>query len=369
MVLFGIFGYLFVTPGADFDTTRHSAEFISIAARPFNDFWAIITNLYSEEGVKPDFVQKFIAFVVSRFTSDSQVYFAFLAMILGYFVSLVLKIVNLNKAQSRDIISLSLFILLVVILNPGLIQSFRHYFAALIFLITFSGLRSRFDIRGIVFIVFTMFIHYGFLPFIALYLVFLILGNTNWIYYLLTLFGIFFNDSSIEIILLFSPEVSGGLGSAVSGYTYSGYLEEIQELRSIGNVVVVNYITWMKYLMFALVLYLKFLLKSSNKFIDRTYSFSILFFAFLAFTEGVSYLHNRFAVLYILMCAILILNIRSQIRVKNLWVNLVVLVSCAIYILVTIRIVLQFFNIVLIAPFFPFSIFFDSGDNLLYFIE
>ena len=82
-LFFVFFGAMFYLGNSDIDSFGLFQEFQLIASRPFDEFWTIISGLYSETNL--DIAQPFILFSVSRLGNNQSLIFGVLAAVFGWF--------------------------------------------------------------------------------------------------------------------------------------------------------------------------------------------------------------------------------------------------------------------------------------------
>lgn len=366
---YGLFGYTYIYDESS-DSSRHALSFKYIAEEPFNRFLEIIGGLYSGGSGKPDFFMDFIAFVVSRFTEDSKIYFFTLSIIL----SLVL-LKNINYFHSlyktnKNIISLIFLSFFFVLMPPSRILSFRHYVALLFFV---YGVYKYFSTKNklyILLVISTGFVHFGFLMAVGLFFGYLVARNRNIAYYVLIVLSFIFYSQAASLLRQYGLELDIGLDSTVRGYTHDKYLEEVSQLQSNRNVVINSYNRWTSLFFILFLIYHKVKFKNFDKVSENIYSFLLLFFAFINFTQGIESITNRFSIVFqILACIFFIhLYVKNTFRWSPLFKN-VAIIFLILNFLVLFRITIQYANLLLIVPFLPISLFTDSDFTILNFIK
>lgn len=368
-VFYGLFGYTYIYDKAS-DSSRHASSFKYIAEEPFSRFLEIVGGLYSGGGGKPDFFMDFVAFVVSRFTEDSRMYFFVLAIILA---SILLK--NLNFFHSlyktnKNIISLIFLSFFFVLMPPSRILSFRHYVALLFFV---YGVYQYFNTKNklyILLILSTGFMHFGFLMAVGLFFGYLAAGKRNRAYYLLIILSFIFYAQAASLLRQYGVGLDIGLERTIRGYTHDKYLEEVSQLQSNRNVVINSYNRWTSLFFIFFLIYHKVKFKNFDKVSENIYSFLLLFFAFINFTQGIESITNRFSIVFqVLSCIFFIhLYVKNTFRWSPLFKN-VAIIFLMLNFLVLFRVTIQYTNILLIVPFLPVSLFADSDFTILNLIK
>ncbi|MFN8887071.1 MAG: hypothetical protein ACK5WF_06400, partial [Cyclobacteriaceae bacterium] len=129
-----LYGYTYIIAGKDQDNFRIAKYFTEWSGLTFDALWSKIITLY-ELGNKPDLFQDFLQFTVSRFTNNVQVYFAVTATLFGLVAAALFKVVLTtdSKIKRNDFFLVCVTLFLLLVLSPGRINSFRHYFGVAIF--------------------------------------------------------------------------------------------------------------------------------------------------------------------------------------------------------------------------------------------
>ena len=77
------YGLTFVYDNIYVDASRYVEDLARTAALPFSDFGKVVAGLYSDTTV--DIVEPFVSFVISRFTTSGNIFYAVWAAIFAFF--------------------------------------------------------------------------------------------------------------------------------------------------------------------------------------------------------------------------------------------------------------------------------------------
>lgn len=366
---FGLFGFTLIYDMTD-DSSRHEEQFRMICQKPFSDFFNVVSGLYSEEGRKPDFVMDLVAFIVSRFTENSHIFFLALGLMLGFVVMKNLTVLNRLYSQNKNSITLMFLIFFILLNNPGRILSVRHYVAMALYVYAVYQYFKENKSYYLILIATTVFIHFGFLMVVPLFFGFKIAGNRNKIYYVLIVLSFFFADITATLIRDFGVNLEGGMNSVVKGYTHQKYLAHVSDLQQQRNMILNNFQRWTTLYMFVALVFHKIRYKVFDAVSERLYSFCLLFFAFVNFTVGMESIANRFSIVFQVLCCYFFIHYYSVNKIKvNLIFKFTTLAFLTLNLVILARLLIEFTNFLMIVPFLPFALFMDSDVSILNMIK
>ncbi len=365
VLFFGLFGLNLVYDETA-DSTRHAESFQRISEKPFSEFFNIVTGLYSEEGQKPDFLMDFVAFVISRLTTNSSIFFLTIGLLLGWiFVKNIHVYYNLYD-RNRNAIGLIFLLFFVVLLPPMRILSFRHYFALLVFI---YGIYKYFTDGGRMYLYILtscVFVHYGFLMIVPLFYLYKFVGNRNFIFYGIIVLSFVLASQTTDVIRDMGVFFEGGAQSAIRGYTHGKYLDKVSGLQENRNFILNSYTRWTTLFMLGAMLFHKFRYRNFDVVSERLYSFSLVMFAFVNFTVAIESITNRFSMVYQALCCIFFIHLYAK---NNLPENRIFKVVSIVFLIlngvILLRLTIQYLNFVNVVPFLPIAIFEDSNVSVL----
>ncbi|MFN9500298.1 MAG: EpsG family protein, partial [Chryseotalea sp.] len=229
-----LYGYTYIIAGKDQDNFRIAKYFTEWSGLTFDALWSKIITLY-ELGNKPDLFQDFLQFTVSRFTNNVQVYFAVTATLFGLVAAALFKVVLTtdSKIKRNDFFLVCVTLFLLLVLSPGRINSFRHYFGVAIFTYSLYRYLNGEGFKYLFLLMLTPFIHFAFVMIIPLVLIQKLISNRLYIYYLLIVISFFLSGSVADYWGDFTRSIDeSSLQYQAKQYTSEAYLQKVDELKT-----------------------------------------------------------------------------------------------------------------------------------------
>lgn len=364
-LFFGLFGLTMVF-GITTDASRYEQGFLVIADKPFSDFFNIVSGLYSDEGKKPDFVLDLITFVVSRITTNASIFFMTLGLIFGWMVTKILSLFYKIYLSNKNVIGLTFFILLALLLAPGRILSFRHYLGLAIFVYGIYKYFTSEEYIYLIVIACTIFVHFAYLMVVPLFFLYKYAGNRNNIFYALIILSFVFADQAAEFIRIYGGNFDSGLDRVVQGYTNEDYLDKVSDLQENRNVVLNSYMRWTTMFFLISIIFHKFKYKIFDAVSERLYSFSLVLFIFVNFTQGLESISNRFSIVFQVFACLFFIHLYSLSTFKiSPTFKGVSLLIVALNAIIGFRLLMEIMNITLLTPFLPLSILMNSDVPII----
>jgi hypothetical protein len=223
------FGYTFIIAD-NIEGSADSARYMEVLAeyRTSNmDIKALFKSFYFENSSNVDIAQPLITFLVSRFTSNPRILFAFFALIFGFFHSRNIWYV-LSKMNRDPNLFLILYLFVFILLNPiWSINGFRMWTGAQIFIFGLLPYLLEGKTKMLPWSLLAVLFHFSFsIPLIIL-LIYLIFKNRINIYFALFIITSFLKEIdlyAVQSYLSFLPSV---FQSRASGYTNIDYAESV----------------------------------------------------------------------------------------------------------------------------------------------
>lgn len=364
-MFFGLFGLTMIF-SATTDAARYESSFVNVAQKPFSDFFNIVSGLYSDEGVKPDFVMDLITFIVSRFTTNAHIFFMVLGLVFGWMVTKNLSLFYKIYLSNRNIIGLMFLIMMAVNLSPGRILSFRHYLALAIFVYGIYKYFTSEEYIYLVVIAMTVFVHFAYLMIVPLFFLYKYIGNRNKLFYLLIVLSFLFSDQVSGLIRTYGGDLDNSLSNVVNGYTNAKYLDRVSGYQENRNVVLNGYMRWTTLFFLVAIVFHKIKYKIFDPVSERLYSFALVLFIFVNFTTGMESISNRFSIVFQVFVCIFFIHLYSlrDFKIYTPFRN-VTFVFLAINLIIMLRLTIEYLNLVTITPFLPISLFFNSDATVL----
>jgi hypothetical protein len=274
------------------------------ATLPFSEFFEVVGGKNGGE-TSLDFIEPFISFMVSRFTSDYSFLFAAYAAVFAFFW---IKSINSLYNSTREnlgwngLIHLAFFIAIIPITG---INGFRMWTAAWVF---FFGAYHVVLYRKKAYIFLALsasLVHFSFMFANAILLIYYFAGNKNYVYYPLALISFVLPHIIAPAFRTISFALGGALQSRYEGYSDEQYLQTMQDIYEendwflqIGSDIVLYY------LLFGLIyIQLKSPAHMQEKSMKNLYSFLLLFLAFVNFGGAIPTLGERFMTIFFLFAA------------------------------------------------------------------
>lgn len=159
--VFAIFFFFIGTQIIETDTNdfgRYLLNFLDIANHDNIPFWAYFYSLQEENQI--DFYMPFMTWLISRFTSNSQVFAGILAMMFGLCFSFNFKYITKNIVRQTPIFVILFFTLLLV---PKASYTHRWWMAMQVFLLGALPYILEGKNKYLLFSIASIFVHFSFL--------------------------------------------------------------------------------------------------------------------------------------------------------------------------------------------------------------
>jgi hypothetical protein len=293
-----------------------------------------------------------------------------LAVLIGFMVVMNCKGFYKDYLETKNKIALLFIVFFIVIMPPMRIMSFRHYFALLVFIYCVYYYFKTNKKVYVVLLSSVVFIHFGFLMVVPLFYLYWVLGNRNWIYYLLVVLSFVFFEQASSWIRGSGFGFEGGLNQAIVGYTSEKYLDEVSGLQTNRLLIIDRSIRWTTLFFLITTLYHKYKYKTFDIVGEKLFSFSLILFAFVNFMQGMESVSNRFGLVYQALCCIFYIYIYAKNQFKfNKWFLYSSIAFVCLNFVVLFRTSMDFTNILTITPAYILSFIVDSDMSLLNLIK
>lgn len=368
VLFYFLFGYTYIITGKDQDTYRVSQYFLNAATESFSDLWNKMTNLY-ELGNKPDIFQDLLQFVVSRFTTDVQVYFAIASLLFAFVLAKIFEDLYKDTQEVKDagllVLLLSFFLLLVF--APSRINSFRHYMATAIFIFASCRYLIYGGYQNLILLCITPLIHFAFVAVIPLIVLFKIIGRRYVVYYVLIVLSFVFSGQSKDYIREKLPNLEeSALQYHANQYTSDYYLKQVAKLKSQRTVILDRYVYYTSIFFLLLTLYHVRYAKNMDEGTGNLFALSLLIFACVNVFSEMESIANRFGVLYHGFCCAFLIRFYKQTAISPgrilKFVFALVLILNAVIVL---RILAQSASVSTLLVLFPLALFSNIDTSIL----
>jgi len=301
------YGLTFVIGNEGADAARYALSLKNNAELPFSDFFEIVGGIYSSD-TSIDIVEPLISFIVSRFSSQSGVLFAFYAALFGFFH---LKSINLLYERYRQkpgwnaMIHLVFFIMILPI---SAINGFRMWTAAWIFFYGAYHVILNRDPRYFLITFAASLVHFSFLSVNAVLLIYYFAGNRNAIYLPLAILSFIVPQLITPYIQSIIGLLGGGLKSRAQMYSSEssilGRQENFEQLiwfMKISSDLVLYYLVLA--IVFIQIKKKTIIQEASEK---NLFSFLLLFLTFVNFGMQIPSFGGRFQTLFFMFATLFV---------------------------------------------------------------
>lgn len=360
LVFYILFGFMLVYTEEQ-DASRYAEYLKEKATLPFSDISNLFISIW-EGNQKPDFFQRLIEFVVSRFTVNEYVEFSILSFLLAFFTyRLVIKVKG-NVLLSPESYFFLLFILLL--LFPGRLLSFRHYFATIVFSMGLYNFFILKDYKYLAVLIFPVFIHFGFLMILPLFIILFIFRDNNYFYYGLILLSYSFSGEVTSFLALNITGLEGDIEQSFRGYTNKEYIDFKSNLLESG-LAIINFLPIaLRYSFFVMA----FLVHRKVKLIigkDLFYSFTLVFFSFLILFSENTAISDRFSVSYAIIVSVYLVERLKHVQIQSNLFHFLRYTTLIWASIVILRQMLDFMNIFLVGPFSFLGLFLEERYSII----
>lgn len=296
------YGFTFVNENPAVDAYRYALSLKQNFELPFSEFFNIVGGLYSTD-TSVDIIEPLISFIVSRFTSGHNLYFAVWAAIYGFFYlksfDLLFEKYRMNHGWNA-LILMSFFLLVMPITS---ISGVRMWTAAWIF---FYGAYNVVVLKNTKFFLLALvssLVHWSFISANAILLVYYVVGNREIVYLPIAIISFIVPRFIEPYLQIISDRIGGGIQNRISGYTSEGYITVVQEsieqsawfIRLSGDLI-------FYYLIIALILArIRFGPSIHGKEEKSLFCFTLLFLAFVNFGLSIPSFGERFRIIFVLL--------------------------------------------------------------------
>lgn len=208
------FGYTFYVFSEGVDADRYAHWFIELSKVDIS-LPSFLSQFYTSQikvSDQPylDVLQPLLSFILSRFTTDPRILFATFALVFGYFYSRNIWFVLGQLGKKKNILII-LFVLVFALIDPiWNINGFRFGTAVQVFLFGTLLFAYGNKNRGILFIFLTPLVHFSFIIPIAIFSLYLLIGNRVTILFIIFLATLAIDKidySPIKDNLMLLPEI------------------------------------------------------------------------------------------------------------------------------------------------------------------
>lgn len=223
------FGFNLIVANELVDANRYQDMLIEWHEHMHISFWQLLVQIYEGNIGKGDFIQPILTYIVSTFSSDGRILFAFFGGVFGFFYSRNIWLI-LDQAKGKLTLSSLLYLLLFIFTVPIWdINGFRFWLATHMFLYgclhVFLLRKKRFVLVAAT----SILAHVAFLPAVVILVGHQIIGNRTMIYIGFFVMTSLVMNLDLGTLVGFIPKISSGVDVKLAAYTHEEYVENIKK--------------------------------------------------------------------------------------------------------------------------------------------
>ena len=343
----GFYGFMFVIGNAGSDINRYKSRFEEDLKININ-LLDYLKLLFKEE--KYDFIQPFLSYFVSCFTSDFRIFLLLIGLIFGFFLSrniwYVISLVN-NKPRWFSILFILVFSFIYAIWD---INVMRFTLAAHIFFYGVFNVLVRKNNWGYLFALISIFMHFSFMIVLFLFILYKLLGsNFVKIYFVLFIFSFITSELNLSVVKEQMSILPQNLIEKSDDYLNEDYKEKREELNSNKNFRGKFYQSSLKWSVGVLMTFVYFKRnkkRNVNLNIEKDLlSFCLFFLGVFNILSSIPCMNRFQFVSYLFAFALFCMHFSKFTKSKDIRIIYLVLPLILFYFIVKLRIGLEFTGI------------------------
>jgi hypothetical protein len=356
LFFFIYYGLSFTINNPQVDANRYLEQLVVWSSKNFQDYTTTVSQLYSsgnEDRVTDPFVVS-IDFLISRFTVSQGILFGVFAFLFGYvYLNSVSNLYDYKRADNSYIVLFYIFFfsILVSIFN---INGFRFWMACWVYLngayhfVVNKGQKDS-SIKYFLLALASILIHFSFILPVLLLLLYSMLGNRNYIYYLLLVIS-FFIPINFNEFSSFDIDAPDSIKQKSVRYLSEGY-ESVYQKNKEGMKWFIRYpFNYYFSGVSLIVINIKHGLKGLEQGTSNLFSFGLLFFAFSNFVKDESQL-IRFTGVFNLIALAFIVRAYKDLQLKKIGgLEILAVFAFSLHFLLALRLGSESINALLFSP-------------------
>ncbi len=318
IAFFSFFGFTMGFAREGMDGYTHARKFEAFIKMDAGQFKLIIMNfiLRRNNAEELDIYTTIINFLVSRFTHSYHWVFLLHALIFSVFSVKFFGFVYDEFAGKMNKNSRIFFILAFFIMPVTIVHGIRFPVAAWIYVFGVYRYLSTEKKTYIWYCALACFVHFSFALALGLILIYVALGNRNYIYLGLIALSLLAPNLMYTYLSSFdTSNIGDNLQDKLEAYSNKDYIVNRNESLESRNWYARLRIPIMQYTMIAVVLFIGFFRKhyyNQDKIQQNLFSFMLLLLAFVNFGFAFDSLGRRFLLIWILLAAIYLYRFYQQ---------------------------------------------------------
>ena len=320
------YGLTFVYDNIYVDASRYVEDLARTAALPFSDFGKVVAGLYSDTTV--DIVEPFVSFVISRFTTSGNIFYAVWAAIFAFFF---LKSINslYDRYQLNPGLNALIFLAFFVLIQPiTKVGGIRMPIATWIYFYGAYHVVLYRDPKYFLLALSSTLVHWSFLTANVLLLIYLLAGNRNLIYFPIVVVSFILPQIAAPYFESAARNLGGLFMQRYEGYASEGYIQSSMYAMQDSSWFVFMSRDFIFYYLIATVFFIYFFTRQypKEKPERNLFSFLLLLLAFVNFGSIIPTFGGRFEIVFFLFATLYIFLHALKMEGNNLrlitWIGL-----------------------------------------------
>jgi len=345
------FGFTFVFSEGSYADSSGIALYFQKMSTSGMGLSELMDTFYTAGSSDIDIVQKLIIFIVSRFTGDSRILFAFFGLVFGYFYSRNIWLI-VNKTNSRIGLYSGLVLICFIFVN-GIwnINAFRFHTAAQVYIYgilyyLLNGNRSK-----LLFAFASVFVHWSFSIVIIILILYLFLRNKTSVFFAFFVFSFFMASLKLDIInRLFESYAPQIVVESRSSYFDETNVQSLIQSRVGTSWYLLFYNDIMKWIIFAnyILIYLRRnSIEINNSQFLKLFNYSLLFYAIINLISGVPSVHRFYEVANMLSLALIFQYFQMTPSYHGIWLKRIAIPFFLLFIIISLRFAFDYVGVML----------------------
>ncbi len=288
------------------DSAGYAEKLIKTAALPFADILRIVDGFFS--GTTVDIIEPLSRFLISRFTNDPTVYFAFWTGLMGFFYLKTISLLHdrcLVYKNWTSYIVLGFFICIAPITT---ITGIRMPTAMWIFFYGAYHVVLYRDKRYLLLTLSACLVHWSFATANAVLFIYYFVGNRNIIYIPLTVLSFIVPNLLAPVFKTLANSAGGAVQNRYKGYSNKDYVASMQDSYEGASWFLILFENLIMYCLLAIIIIIQLryrhIMKSKSE--RNLFSFTLLFLSFANFGKIIPSFGGRFSVVFYLLATLYI---------------------------------------------------------------
>ncbi|MHC1775905.1 MAG: EpsG family protein [Lentimicrobium sp.] len=342
------FGFTYVIIGNESDASRYKDQLVTMSNSNFN-IQQLFLHYMEEGGSELDIAQRLLTFIISKFTEDFRILFAFFGFFMGYFISRYIWLIINKFDRKLDFFTGLLLISYSLVIGIWDMGGIRWNIAATIFVFSVLNYLDTKDRKYLWIAASTIFVHWSFPIALAVLLFYFIIGNRSLIYFVLFMMSFLISQINLDIFRDFFTNYAPYVVQESRGsYLDQGYVDLLADESGRLNWYVTGHREGLKWFIFLSVIYLYIKgVKSmkNNAFVFSVFNFAIFFYSIFNILSSIPSVHRFLNIGSLLILACIILYTAFLKNNFPQWIKLISVPILILYITVRVRTGFDFFGI------------------------